>query len=190
MAQEVSNDLKDLIVRFVQTYGNIVDLELDENLEPKLWFMPLKTYEAKREAAHYFLLAASLSDYKLTGNPRNIRMLLSHLHAALGHKLYTLKNMEDFKDNISKFEIKNQLLDRLGAAKSEIPEVLCSVNKFVDNKAHGDLIDYTTKLSQKGRKPTDFVKELSFNLERLSKHNKAKSWLYMRWMVRNSPDLA
>ena len=57
MAQEVSNDLKDLIVRFVQTYGNIVDLEPDENLDPKLWFMPLKTYETKREAAHYFLLA-------------------------------------------------------------------------------------------------------------------------------------
>ncbi len=49
MAQEVPNDLNDLIVRFVQTYGNIIDLELDENPEPKLWFMPLKTYEAKRK---------------------------------------------------------------------------------------------------------------------------------------------
>ena len=190
MTQEVSNALKDLIVRFVQTYSSIVDLELDENLDPKLWFMPLNSNEAKREAAHYFLLAASLSDYKLTGNPRNIRMLLSHLHNTLGRKLYTLKNAEDFKNGISKFELKNKLLDRLGDAKAEIPEVLCSVNQFVGKKANGNLIDYTTKLSLKGRKPTDFVEELSYGIKRMNKHHKAKSWLYLRWMVRNSPDLA
>ena len=189
MTQEVSNDLKDLIVRFVQTYSNIVDLELDENLDPKLWFMPLSSYDAKREATHYLLLAAALSDYKLTGNPRNIRMLLYHLHNTHGQNLYTSKNPEDFKNEIPKFEQKNQLLDRLGEAKAEIPEVLCSVNRFVEQKANGDLIDYTTRLHQRGLKPEDFVEQLSYSAKRMNKQHKSKSWLYLRWMVRKAPDL-
>ena len=114
MDQEVPNDLKDLIVQFVNTYSNVVDLELDQNLDPKLWFMPLNNTASKKEAAHYFLLAASLSDHQLTGNPRNIRMLLNHLHQTLGEKLYTSKKPDDFKREIPRYEQKNQLLDRLG----------------------------------------------------------------------------
>src|SRR5208283_2030157 len=76
MAQDVPNDLKDLLVRFVQIYSSVTDLELDHYLNPKPWFMPLNSNLAAREAAHYFLIAASLSDSRLTGNPRNIRMLL------------------------------------------------------------------------------------------------------------------
>jgi hypothetical protein len=59
MDHEVPTDLKDLIVQFVNTYSNVVDLELDQNLDPRLWFMPLNSAAAKKEAAHYFLLAAS-----------------------------------------------------------------------------------------------------------------------------------
>lgn len=190
MPQDVPTDLKDLIVRFVQTYSSVPDLELDLYLNPKPWFMPLNSNEAKQEAAHYFLLAAALSDYKLTGNPRNVRILLNHLYTALGSKLYTTKNASEFTCEIGKFEQQIEKFDRLGQAKAGIPEVLSSVNQFIDNKAHGNLIDYTTKLSLRGRKPTDFVKELSYNIKRLNKHHKAKSWLYLRWMVRNFPDLA
>ncbi len=76
MPQEVSTSLKDLIVRFVETYSSVPDLELDLYLNPKPWFLPLNSDQAKQEAAHYFLLAAALSDHKLTGNPRNVRLLL------------------------------------------------------------------------------------------------------------------
>jgi hypothetical protein len=93
MPQEVPNDLKDQIVRFVQIYSSVPDLELDLYLNPKPWFMPLKSDEAKREAAHYFLLATALNDYKLTGNPRNVRLLLNHLYTSLEPKLYTTKNL-------------------------------------------------------------------------------------------------
>jgi len=79
MPEEVSKGLKDLIARFVQTYSNVPDLELDLYLNPKPWFMSLNSNEAKQEAAHYFLHAAALSDYILTGNPRNVRILLNHL---------------------------------------------------------------------------------------------------------------
>ena len=186
----VPNDLKDLIVRFVQTYGNVPDLELDLYLNPKPWFMPLSSNRSKQEAAHYFLLAAALSDHKLTGNPRNVRILLNHLYTALGTKLYTTTSASEFTCEILKFEQQIEKFDHLGQAKAEIPDVLCSVNQFVQNKAHGNLIDYTTKLSLKGRKPTDFAKELSYSIKRMNKQHKAKAWLYLRWMVRKSPDLA
>jgi len=190
MPQEVSQDLKDQIIRFVQTYCTVPDLELDLYLNPKPWFMPLNSDGAKREAAHYFLLAAALSDYMLTGNSRNVRILLNHLYNVFGSKIYTIKNPSELTREIAKFEQQIEKFDHLGQAKAEVPEVICSVNKFVDVKAQGNLIDYTTKLSQKGRKPADFVKELSFTVKRMSKQHKAKSWLYLRWMVRGFPDLA
>jgi hypothetical protein len=190
MPQEVPSSLKDLIVRFVETYSSVPDLELDLYLNPKPWFLPLNSDETKQEAAHYFLLAAALSDYKLTGNPRNVRLLLDRLHTALGSKLYTAKNVSDFAAEINRFEHQTEKFDHLGQAKAEIAEVICSVNQFVEKKAHGNLIGYSEKLAQKGRKPADFVKELSFSVKRMTKQHKAKAWLYLRWMVRNSPDLA
>lgn len=190
MPQEIPSTLKDLIIHFVQTYSSVPDLELDSYLNPKPWFMPLTNNEAKKEAAHYFLLAAALSDYKLTGNPRNIRLLLNQLYTTLGPKLYTVKNESDLTVEICRFEHQIEKFDHLGLAKAEISEVICSVNQFVENKAQGNLIAYSENLALRGRKPADFVKELSFTVKRMSKHHKAKAWLYLRWMVRESPDLA
>ena len=189
MSQEVPQYLKDLVANFVQIYSTVSDLELDLNQEPKLSFMPLSDYAHKREAAHYFLLAAALSDHQLTGNPRNIRLLLDHLSVAFEGKLYTIENPVEFKQEVHRFEQKTENLDKLGEAKDEIPEVLCSVNQFVEKKAQGDLIAYTTKLSQTGRKPKDFVEALSYGVKRMNKQHKSKCWLYLRWMVRSTPDL-
>lgn len=189
MAQLLPDDLRNLIVQFVQSYSNIVDIVLDQNLEPKLWFMPLANYKKQKEAAQYFLQAAALSDYQLTGNQRNARLLLNHLHNALANKLYTLKTTDDFARLIQVFEEKTRLFDRLGEAKAEIPEVLCSVNKFVEQKARGDLIEYTTMQRQKGLKPKDFAEQLSYSVKRMNKQHASKTWLYLRWMVRKAPDL-
>ncbi len=185
----MSNELRNLLVQFTQKYSGIADLELDQTPEPKLWFMPLDSYPSKKEASHYFLLAASISDYKLTGNPRNIRMLLHHLHNTLGNTLYTTLNPEDFKKEIPKFEQRNELLDKLGDKKNELPAVLCSVNTFVAQKTNGDLIEYTTQLHQKGLKPKHLVDQLSYKIKRMNKQHKSKAWLYLRWMVRDAPDL-
>jgi hypothetical protein len=189
MAAQVSQDLRDLIVNFVRTYSNAADLELDLHLHPQPSFMPLSSDASKKEASHYFLLAAALGDYQLTGNPRNIQLLLSHLLEVFGRRLYTITNSAEFKREVDKFERKIENLDRLGKEKAEISEVLCSVNQFVAQKAQGDLIDYTTKLSEKGRKPKDFVQTLSYSVKRMNKQHKSKCWLYLRWMVRGQPDL-
>jgi hypothetical protein len=188
MTVEVPTALRELITRFVETYSSVPDIEL--NLEnTKLRFMPLDSYEAKREAAHYFLLSASLSDFGLTGNPRNTSLLLTHLLSALENKLYAIKNPSEFAQEITKFEYNYQKLEHLGRSKAQIPHILCSVNKFVEEKANGDLIDYAAKLSRKGRKPKDFVQQLSYKVKGMNKQHTSKSWLYLRWMVRRSPDL-
>ena len=118
MPQEVPQDLKDQIVRFVQTYSSVPDLELDLYLNPKPWFMPLESNEAKREAAHYFLLAAALSDHMLTGNSRNVRILLDHFYNVFGSKLYTTKVPSEFTREIGKFEQQIEKFDHLGQAKT------------------------------------------------------------------------
>ena len=189
MAQEVTDELRKLIIQFIQNYSNIVDLELDQNVEPKLWFMPLTSYEAKREAAKYFLQAAALSDHQLTGNSRNVRLLLNHIHNSLGDKQFTLKTAEEFASEVHKFEAKTRFFDQLGEAKAEIPEVLSSVNKFLEQKASGDIIEYTAMLKQKGLKPKDFAKQLTYSVRRMNKQHASKAWLYLRWMVRKAPDL-
>ena len=189
MAVEVPTVLKELTKRFVETYSCVPDIELNLDMNIKLRFMPIDSYEAKREAAHYFLLSASLSDFGLTGNPRNTSLLLNHLSTALEDKLYSIRNPSEFTQEIAKFEYNYQKLDYLGKAKAIIPDVLCSVNKFVGETANGDLIDYTTKLNQKGRKPKDFVEHLTFKVKRMNKQHTSKSWLYLRWMVRGPPDL-
>lgn len=189
MAQEVSEGLRKLIVEFVQSYSNTVDLELDPKQDPKLWFMPLTSYEAKKEAAKYFLSAAALSDSQLTGNPRNVRLLLNSLHEALGNKLYGLKAPEELEPLVHRFESKTKFFDKLGEAREEIPEVLCSVNKFIAQKASGELIKYASTMSQKGLKPKDLAKQLTYSIKRMNKQHASKSWLYLRWMVRKTPDL-
>ena len=169
MSEQVPKDLRELIINFVKTYSNVADLELDLHLHPKPSFMPLNSYDTKKEAAHYFLLAAALSDYQLTGNPRSIQLLLSFLSEVFGRKLYTIVDPLVFKSEVEKFEQKIENLDRLGKEKTEIPEVICSVNQFVAQKAQGDLINYTTTISQKGRKPKDFVETLSYSVKRMNK---------------------
>jgi hypothetical protein len=188
MTVEVPQAFKGLIVRFVETYSCVPDIELALD-NSKLHFMPLDTYEAKKEASHYFLMLASLSDFGLVGNPRNAGLLLTHLSTAFEGKLNTVKDPHEITQEIAKFEYTYQKLDHLGEAKAQIPEVFCSVNKFVEEKANGDLIDYTANLSRKGRKPKDFVEQLSYKVKGMNKQHTSKSWLYLRWMVRGPPDL-
>lgn len=189
MPEEIPNNVLELIKQYVQVYSTVTDLELDMHMVPKPKFLPPIDYESKKEAAHYFLLAAALRDFKLTGNPRNIRLLLNNLSKALEDKLYKNKNQAEISLQVAKFEKEIKNFDRLGEDKREIPEVISSVNRYVEQKAGGDLINYTTRLSQKGIKPKHIVEELSYSVKRLNKQHKAKSWLYLRWMVRPSPDL-
>jgi hypothetical protein len=181
--------LKSLVTRFVYIYSVVVDAGLDPFLQLSEGFLPLDSDLAKRKAAHYFLLTAALSDSELTGNARNIQLLMNHLHSAFGDKLYTAIKPEAFESEVGRCEVELGSLDSLGPKKKEIPEVLASVNRFVAKKAHGDLVAHSSSLVRRSLKPEVLVKELSYGIKRMNGPGKAKAWLYLRWMVRKDPDL-
>jgi uncharacterized protein (TIGR02757 family) len=76
----------------------------------------------------------------------------------------------------------------LSRLKERIPEILASVNKFVTEKAGDDIIGY----SREFRNPLKFVNILGSSIIRMGRDKNSarkKAWMYMRWMVREYPDL-
>ncbi|RLI80300.1 hypothetical protein DRP04_08345 [Archaeoglobales archaeon] len=77
------------------------------------------------------------------------------------------------------------LLSRL---REKIPEILASVNRFVSEVAGGDLIGCSKRFGR----PMDFVNVSAPSIVRMGKDKNSarkKAWMYMRWMVRDYPDL-
>lgn len=186
---EPSREIDDLIIQFVNIYSSLTDTGLDLFLNPPPPFMPLKSYTSKKEAANYLLIAASLSDSNLTGNARNIRLLLDHLYGTFGKQLYSILEPATLTFEIKKFALQIQNLDSLGPKKGHIAHVIASVNKFIKQEANGDLLEYSAKLHQRKNTLQQLAKKLSFGIKNMKGQNKAKVWLYLRWMVRGSPDL-
>lgn len=186
---EPAREIDDLIVQFVNIYSSLTDTGLDLFLKPPPPFLPLNSYTSRKEAANYLLIAAALSDSSLTGNARNIRLLLDHLYGVFGKQLYSIVNAAELTFEINKFNFQLQNLDSLGPEKHEIPNVIASVNKFVKQKANGDLLEYSAKLRQNKNSIEELAKQLSFSIRYMNGQNVAKVWLYLRWMVRSSPDL-
>jgi hypothetical protein len=180
--------LDSLIKEFVNFFGKMTDIGLDVFLDPPLWFAPIENNSARREAANYFLLAASLCDSEVAGNSRNIRVLLDDFHDVFGARLYKITDPAVFEVETQKCETSFQFFDQMGPRKSEIPRIIADFNSFVQKKANGDLIEYTKKLILAGRKPVDFVDELC-SVCSVDNQHKGKFWIYLRWMVRNRPDL-
>ena len=171
---------------FVNMYQNTLDIQLNPKLTPKFWFsIPPTNSNEKVEAAHYFLLAASITETAVIGNSRNVRILLHHLHRNFGENLYKIQEALRFKEEVENCERKHRLFSPLGEKKDQIPGILASVNKFVNDYAGWDLTRYSATLVSNGKKPEDFVEILGKNVRRMGGAQKGKAWLYMKWMVRD-----
>jgi hypothetical protein len=157
-------------------------------LDPSLWFAPIENNSSKREAANYFLLAASLCDSEVTGNSRNVRILLDDFHDVFGARLYKITDPSVFEVETQKCETSFRFFDQMGPRRNEIPQIIANFNSFVQEKADADLVDYTKKLVLSGKKPADFFEELC-SVVPVDNHHKGKFWIYLRWMVRKHPDL-
>ena len=178
--------METLVKDFVNLYQDAPDIMWNPKLQPQLWFqIPPETPDEKREAAHYFLLAASITETAVIGNSRNVRILLNHLYGSFHKDLFKMLDESKFKDEIKKWEEKSRFFRPLGEKSCEIPGILASVNKFVNDKAKGDLIKYAADLASEGKKPRDFVEILGKNVRRFGGAQKGKAWLYMKWMVRD-----
>lgn len=177
-----TGELLSLLVKFVDMNSDVVDVQWDRRMSPRLLLNPYsEDCEEKKMVAHYFLLGSSVLEDAVVGFAENARMLLTYLHKAFGNRLFEITKPHLFEEKI----IKCKFYGRLGRFREGIPEILTSVNKFVKNKAEKNLIKY----SQNFRKPEDFVEDLVQNIARTNAPHKDKAWVYMRWMVRPHPDL-
>ena len=171
-----------LLKEFVRRNSNVPSIQWDRQMEPKLLLNPYSTdYKERKKTAHYFLMVASVLEYKVVGRAENARRLLVYLHKTLGNRLFEASKSSLFKSAVRKCGF----YDELGPLKEEIPQILASVNRFVKQKAEGDLIEYSRCFNN----PKDMVREIAGNVERMGGSLEDKSWMYMKWMARPYPDL-
>ena len=177
-----NDELLSLLLKFVNMNSNVVDVQWDRRMSPKLLLNPYSNdYEERKKAAHYFLLAASMLDDNIIGFSENARRILVHLHQKYDNRLLEIRKPHMFQEEI----IKCKFYRDLGRLREKIPEILTSVNEYVRNTAEKDLIKQSLKFS----KPKEFVEDIARNIEKMSGPYKEKVWIYMRWMVRPEPDL-
>ena len=177
-----TDELLKLLVEFINKNSNVVDVQWDRRMSPRLLFNPYsEKFEERKIAAHYFLLASSILDDTIVGYPENARMLLVYLHEAFGSSFFEIKKAHLFEEEI----VKADFYRDLGPNKKAASEILAQVNLFVKLKAERNLLQY----AQKFTKPKEFTEDLSQNIPALAGPHKDKLWIYMRWMVRPQPDL-
>jgi hypothetical protein len=176
-------ELSSLLTAYVNRESNVVDLQIDPQGQPSL---PIDPYSADRserkKIAHYFLLIASVDEGNVVGLADNARKLIVALYSVLKEELYTSDDkgfQEALKDTNLKLE---------GRLSRLIPSILGSANSFVKNIADGDLVLHSAQLAN----PLTFAEEIATNIYRMGRTSgstRKKTWMYLRWMVRNRPDL-
>ena len=177
-----TDELLSLLLGFVNMNSNVVDVQWDRRMSPRLLLNPYsEDCEERKIAAHYFLLVSSVLEDEVVGFSENARKLLVYLHEAFNNRLFEISKPHIFEEEI----IKCGFYGDLGPYREVIPEILTCVNKFVRDKAEKNLIKYSQRFS----KPKDLVEDLAQNIERMNEPRKDKAWVYMRWMVRPEPDL-
>ena len=177
-----TDEVLTLLVDFINKNSNVVDIQWDRRMSPRLLFNPYsEKYEERKTIAHYFLLVASILDDTVVGYPENARMLLAYLHEAFGNSLFEIKKAHIFEEEI----VKSDFYYDLGPNKKAASEILASVNLFVKTNEEKNLLKYAQRFS----KPKDFIEDIAQNIKALSGPHIDKAWIYMRWMVRPLPDL-
>ncbi|HIP90321.1 MAG TPA: DUF2400 family protein [Candidatus Nanopusillus sp.] len=177
--------LIELLKKFVEIHSHTPDLQFDPYIDPVIPIYPYsQDPRERRRTAHYLLLVASIDEGKIVGKSENARKLLVRLYQYFGEYLFKITDESVFKNVLDIITTNISL----GEDWKEIPKILAGVNRFVMGRAGGDLINY----SRMFQKPYNFVEEIGNNIPRMGKNNKLvrkKAWMYMRWMVRDYPDL-
>ncbi len=178
-------ELVEMLRNFIEEKSKEPDLQFDPNREPKLPVDPYsKNYEKRKRTSHYLLLVASIDEGNVIRKADNARKLIVSLYEHFDEELFEITNENVFRKILDDFSIGIPL----GRLKRMIPEILASVNRFVIEKANGNLIKY----SREFQRPYDFVEQIGSHIIRMGKDRNSarkKAWMYMRWMVRDYPDL-
>jgi len=170
------------LVKFINMNSNVVDVQWDRRMSPRLLLNPYSQYlEEKKRVAQYLLMVAAILEDRMLGFSENARRILILLHQIYGDRIFEIRKPHMFAEKIAA----SDFYPDLGQSREAISPILINVNDFVKNQSGRDLIEYSKRFS----KPEHFVENLSKNIQRLSGPYKDKAWVYMRWMVRPEPDL-
>lgn len=171
--------LKPSLLKYVERNSNLYGIEWDPNISEQLPFDPFDTSDQSRKiTAHFFLLIASINETELIGRAENSRALMTYFYKIFHPDLFHIISEDQFSQYLSHIPCYHEL----GLQRNTIPYILASANRFIQQNAQGNLIDYATRFS----KPKDFVEVLTGHIDRMSVE---KAWMYLRWMTRPHPDL-
>ena len=106
----VSVHLLSLMKKYVNQNSQVQTLEWDPNSSIPLNFDPFdKKYENKKITAHYFLLAAAITETALIGRAENGRAILVDLHSFLENGLFSTKDHNLLEKIIQQYQFFRQL---------------------------------------------------------------------------------
>ena len=136
------------------------NVEWDPDFSEALNIDPFtESYDGKKEAAHYFLLVASITESRLVGRAENARTIITYLHSVLENELFKVFNEDAFAALLREFDF----CPDLGVEYHEIPGILASVNDFVQNVAKNDLVSFAKKFPD----PSVMVTDIGLNVKRM-----------------------
>ena len=180
MSPDEVEQIKPLLKEYVEKSSTIAELHWDQTGPMRLLFDPYAPAQ-REKSAHYFLLVSALDTSELVGRSENAKALMISIHSALGDDLFRSGQ----SDRIRKIVQKLDMFYRLGQSKEEIPEVLDSVNLFVQKTAKDNIVKYAAQFSE----PEEMVNEIGSGIRFVGGQRIDHAWMYLRWMVRPYPDL-
>lgn len=172
--------IKPLLKEYVEKSSEIAELQWDQTSSVRLLFDPYATAE-REKTAHYFLLISALDTAELVSRSENAKALMISAHGALGGDILKPGQSNSIQKIVQEFDS----YYKLGPAKENIPQVVNSVNLFVQNKAKGNLIEFAQRFSE----PKKLVKAIGRGIPFMGGQYIDHAWMYLRWMVRPYPDL-
>jgi len=181
MSNEELQKVKLLLKDYVEKSSKSADIHWDPNLEKlSLTFNPYLSSE-REHSARYFLMVAAIDRPEYVGRSETARALMIQIEKTMGTECFKRGQSNNFEKIVK--ELDPYL--RLGPLNGKIPDILDLVNSFVEQNAKEGLIKYAFKFS----KPEQMVQELASKIPYLGAEYSEHSWMYLRWMTRQFPDL-
>tara|TARA_B100000315_G_scaffold134465_1_gene123896 strand:+ start:1231 stop:2586 length:1356 start_codon:yes stop_codon:yes gene_type:complete len=181
----VSFDELEKIKPLLREYVELSPKSVERQWEPYIESSQHPFYESagkeNQNIAHHLLMFAVVDTADLVTMPENARALLRWLSGALSDNYFKPCQIDLFRKHIQYFANRRNL----GPSYEKIPEILDSINHFVQENAKGDLVSYAKKFAT----PEEMVKEVGNNISYIRESHLDHARMYMLWMVRSTPDL-
>lgn len=173
--------LKDKVKEYVEIAKDQVDVQFRDDLNlPDLPVNPRTS-----TGIHYLLLIASINQQ---ANATHIRFFGKRLWEMAGNSLLSRDGggLKFIEDALEKENNEGRLIGWRFINK--VSRVIFDVNKFVSGIAGGDLLEWGKK-QKDVNEVIDKIATSIYYMGRSPDGARKKAWMFMRWMVRPTPDL-